>query len=336
MLELLSLFSGVGGLDLGFEGNGFEVGLAFDIRKESIDSYNHNRDRKTGYVRDISELSLDKIDKIYGRKFRPTGVIGGPPCQGFSVSNVNKKKNDPRNNLSFIYANLLKELNSKRGIHFFVFENVKGLLGKAHEKTFTKIRAFFEEAGFNLYPAMLNALNYGVPQSRERLIMVGLNKKMYPDIEWSESLLKSKMDRSGLTVKNTIGNLPEPVFFSEVSNQNDIPFHANHWCMTPRSEKFFTKGALEPGGSFGRSFRTLEWNKPSPTVAYGNREVHVHPSCKRRLSVYEAMLLQGFPKDFELRGNLSQQICQVSEAVPPPLSSVIADSIVTLLDLDRA
>jgi DNA (cytosine-5)-methyltransferase 1 len=97
--------------------------------------------------------------------------------------------------------------------------------------------------------------------------------------------------------------------------------------MVPKSKNFTTPGALVQGTARGRSFRTLDWKQPSPTIAYGNNEVHVHPSGRRRLSVYEALLLQGFPPEYELLGTLSAQISQVSEAVPPPLSQAIATSI---------
>jgi DNA (cytosine-5)-methyltransferase 1 len=100
--------------------------------------------------------------------------------------------------------------------------------------------------------------------------------------------------------------------------------------MQPRSHRFKT-------GEFGdgRSFRKLNWNEPSPTVAYGHREIHVHPDGKRRLSIYEAMLLQGFPeKKFELAGTLSEQVTQVSNAVPPPVAGAIAKTIRATLNLN--
>ena len=95
--------------------------------------------------------------------------------------------------------------------------------------------------------------------------------------------------------------------------------------MQPRSPKF-------KSGEFGtgRSFRKLNWNEPSPTVAYGHREIHVHPDGARRLSIYEAMLLQGFPKSFELVGTLSEQVTQVSNAVPPPVARAIATTLKTV------
>lgn len=96
--------------------------------------------------------------------------------------------------------------------------------------------------------------------------------------------------------------------------------------MTPKSPKFFD-GSLTSARSSGRSFKVLDWDKPSYTVSYGHREVHVHPDGRRRLSVFEAMLLQGFPREFELLGTLSDQISQVSEAVPPPLAEAVAHAI---------
>ncbi|WP_416865842.1 MAG: DNA cytosine methyltransferase [Imperialibacter sp.] len=331
---LLSLFCGIGGLDIGFERSKYEVGLAFDIRQSSIDSYNRNRTAKNGHVIDVRDITIEKLDNLFGSEFRPIGIIGGPPCQGFSVSNVHQDINDERNSLSFSYANLLKKLNDRSPVHFFVFENVKGLIGSKHSSTFEKIKSGFREAGFNLFPFVLNSKNFGIPQSRERLIMIGLNRKLYRNVDISLPLKLDGYEKEPITVKMAIGGLPEPVHFADVSsNKAAISYHPNHWCMTPKSAKFRNEGTLVPGGGFGRSFRTLIWDKPSPTVAYGNREVHVHPSGKRRLSVYEAMVLQGFGRDYVLEGNLSQQFTQVSEAVPPPLSEVIARSITAKLHL---
>ncbi|GAA5478435.1 hypothetical protein Hhel01_01935 [Haloferula helveola] len=98
--------------------------------------------------------------------------------------------------------------------------------------------------------------------------------------------------------------------------------------MMPKSAKF-TDGSLVQGASWGRSFRVLSWDKPSWTVAYGNREIHIHPSGKRRLSVFEAMLLQGFPQSYRLLGTLSQQIRQVSDCIPMQVGFALAESIRT-------
>jgi len=322
---LLSLFCGVGGLDWGFENQGFEVGLALDKNPDSIKSYNHNRPQNPiGQVTDISELTVAQLDELYGGRFTPIGVIGGPPCQSFSQANRSPLEDDPRHELPLSYARLLGELNARSPIHFFVLENVTGLSMPPHTERFSSIMRSFEAAGFVVAQRVLNSNDYRVPQTRERLILVGFNREIYRGLEWSSPPISPG---SRPTVRSAIEGLPEPVHFRRGLSRADMPFHPNHWCMAPKSSKFSTKDALKPGKTGPRSFKTLSWDKPSITVAYGNREVHIHPNCHRRLSVFEAMRLQGFPLDYELLGTLSDQIRQVSEAVPPPVSDVIAASI---------
>jgi DNA (cytosine-5)-methyltransferase 1 len=163
----------------------------------------------------------------------------------------------------------------------------------------------------------LNAIDFGVAQNRERLFVAAVNRN-----KAASRLRSPPVARERMTVRDAIGGLAEPVHFAEVAKA-ETPVHPNHWCMTPRSRRFFD-GSLTPGYSRGRSFKTLAWDQPSPTVSYGHREVHVHPNCRRRLSVYEAMLLQGFPVHMILDGTLSDQLSQVSEAVPPPLAEQVA------------
>ena len=104
--------------------------------------------------------------------------------------------------------------------------------------------------------------------------------------------------------------------------------------MVPRSPKF-NDGSLKPGNSRGLSFKVLDWDSPSYTVAYGHNEIHIHPGCHRRLSIYEAMLLQGFPHDYKLRGTFTQQVQMVSDAVPPPLGEGIARAVAYYLSYAR-
>src|SRR5262249_16443646 len=122
-----------------------------------------------------------------------------------------------------------------------------------------------------------------------------------------------------------------PAIFERGMTNGEIPLHQNHWCMKPRSEKFFN-GFLKEGDVKGRPFRVLEWGKPSWTVAYGHREVHIHPSGKRRLSSNEGMLLQGFPRDYVLKRALTDQIRLVWDAVPPPLARALAESVRKVLE----
>ncbi len=328
---LLSLFCGAGGLDLGFEEAGFSVGLAFDRNSDSVLSYNKNRpDACVGHVGDVAALTLRDLDKLCNGRFAPSGVIGGPPCQSFSQANVRQFDEDPRHNMPIAFASLLGKLNRRAPVDFFVMENVVGLTLKRHQKTLAKTMMMFRRAGFTVEQAILNAKDYGTPQTRERLFLVGFNKNKFPNLRWSPP---TPADGPTPTVRDAISWLPHPAFFERRLDCETIDPHPNHWCMTPKSPKFRKPGALEEGDVKSRSFKTLTWDKPSIAVAYGHREVHIHPTGTRRLSVYEAMLLQGFPKDFRLYGNLSSQIRQVSEAVPFPLALAVANSVSNQLAL---
>jgi len=320
---LISLFCGAGGLDLGFEQAGFAVAAAVDLRPPSIASYNHNRPAAVGHVCDVTKLSACKLDALAGAKLRPLGIIGGPPCQSFSRA-AHSSENDHRHELPMEFVRLLREFEKRSPVGFFAFENVPGLLKEKHSKRYAAIVRAFGRAGFSVRAEILNASAFGVAQDRPRLILVGFSKSLYPGLEWTAPVPAHAVPR---TVRSAIGGLKSPKFWERGLTPEDMPVHPNHWCMAPKSAKFWTPGALKAGTSLGRSFRMLDWKKPSPTIAYGNREVHVHPGGKRRLSVYEGMLLQGFPSDYELVGSLSAQISQVSEAVPPPLARAIAESI---------
>ena len=324
-LPLLSVFCGPGGLDEGFKQAGFNTWLGFDNDEDCVGSFNanHGNGVSVAHVRDICQLNTSELDKLAGREFSPVGVLGGPPCQSFSVSNVHQSEDDPRHNLPLAYAKLLKELNSRSALSFFVFENVPGLLGEKHRHRYDQFKKSFQSAGFELHESILNAKNYGVPQERERVFIVGINKEKHPRATFSWP----PAETHNFTVRDFIEGLPEPVQNSAGLDPSEFNLHPNHWCMVPRSKKFTTEGALQEGQAWGRSFRTLAWDQPSWTVAYGNREVHVHPKGHRRLSIYEAMLLQSFPPTYVLTGNISAQTRLVSEAVPPRLAWHLAISV---------
>lgn len=319
---VLSLFSGCGGLDLGFEQAGYSVGLAYDLRRPAIDTLNKNRIKKCGHVADVRKLTLKDFDEHYGQEFRPDGVIGGPPCQSFSRGNVQKSDDDPRRKLVRAFFSIALKVHRHRGgLKFIVMENVPEVRTADHGRLLELEVARLRKAGFLVFCNILNAKDYGVAQSRRRLILVALHEDHFGS-EWSFPVPSGKK----FTVRDAIGTLEEPVQFDKSKGKDSFPEHPNHWCMTPKSKKFESNG-LTPGRSSGRSFKTLSWDKPSYTVSYGHREVHVHPDCKRRLSVFEAMLLQGFPRAYILHGTMSDQFSQVSEAVPPPLARAIAEAI---------
>lgn len=321
---LLSLFCGAGGLDFGFEQAGYEIGLALDRKQDSVDSYNHNRPKPArAKVQDLTNITLATLDKHYGEEFHPTAVIGGPPCQSFSQANVNQRVDDVRSSLPRAYADLVSALHERSPLDFFVMENVVGLTLAKHEPTLIAVEATLQDAGFRTARLMLNAKDYGTPQNRPRLFLVGINAEKF---EGAHPEQLEVIKKPGGNVRGTIGKLGEPWHFRRGLDMGAHPVHVNHWCMAPKSPKFSRELGVKPGIK-GRSFKMLDWDGPSIAVAYGHREVHIHPDGRRRLSVYEAMLLQGFPPEYELLGNLSSQIDQVSEAVPPPLAKAVADAL---------
>lgn len=315
---IISLFCGAGGLDWGFRRERFKVALACDNFKAAVDSYNLNTTSKVGRLLDLSKATPSRliglIDEV-SPNLSPVGIIGGPPCQGFSRGNAFADPSDIRNRLPYRYADLLAGLNEEYGLSFFVFENVLGLLNRQHMSRFERILRRFEQAGFNVFQDRLNANAFGVAQNRRRLFVVGLNKNLLRHVQFTFPTGRSIRK----TVRDVIYQLPDPAFNSRDLHHSDIPHHANHWTSTPRSKKLVTGGTAD-----GRSFRRLSWDKESPTVAYGNREIHVHPDGGRRLSIYEGLLLQGFPPTYRLKGNFSEQVIQVSNAVPPPVARALA------------
>jgi DNA (cytosine-5)-methyltransferase 1 len=333
-LNIISLFSGAGGLDLGFEQAGFRPVAAYDKESSAVSTYNSNRrgaiarganlSLLTGdtIIHEIAALHLDEL---------PRGVVGGPPCQYFSNGNSTpRQENDPRRTLPVSYAHILQRLNGEYQLDFFVMENVYGLASPKHRDDFNHIIRLFEDAGFCVFHDILNAYNFGVPQIRRRVFLVGWNSVLYPGAEYKFPVGTA----SGPTVKDAIGELEEPQFWARGLNPDEFPEHPNHWTMRPVSDKFKNRRRTK-ARRFSRSFRRMQWDKPSDTVAYGHNEIHVHPNGHRRLSIYEAMLLQGFPRGrdgYRLMGTLSDQVTLVSDAVPPPLAFALAQSMLQFME----
>lgn len=318
-IPVLSVFSGAGGLDYGFSLAGFETVLAIDRDRAATDTFNENFGANVAVNGDLATITPNQILKwLAERDSSPRGIIGGPPCQGFSVGNTKAKLDDPRNELPFRFCEILEALTRVHTIDFFVFENVLGLRAPKHRDRLAMIVQRFDDAGFQVSQAELNAVRFGVAQIRRRLFLVGINKSRHPQFtfDWPSG--------NGIvrTVRDAIGGLPRPSFRTAGMSPNDVTLHPNHWTSPPCSAKFESQQFGD-----GRSFRRLKWNQPSWTVAYGNREIHIHPSGTRRLSVFEAMLLQSFPKKFRIIGNFCEQVTQVSNAVPPRVARAVATAI---------
>ena len=334
MPELISLFCGPGGFDHGFAQAGFVTRLAYDRDPVAVQTHRRNHRGADALEADLSTIEVTEIIDEWHRRsdVAPVGVIGGSPCQSFSVSNVHQKSRDKRHLLPLHFARVLAGLQAEFNLDFFVFENVPGYAGKKHSRRLQIFKGRLARLGFRIFEGVMDAQNFGVPQVRPRVFVVGVNADKYSDAVLPKFVFPIKNRARTRTVADVLQGLPRPVYFDRRDPKPDIPYHRNHWCMTPHAPRFHD-GSLKPGHAQGRSFRVLSWNKPSYTVAYGHREVHVHPNRMRRLSVFEAMLLQGFPRSYVLKGTLSDQIHLVSEAVSPPVAKALALSLIAQLNL---
>ena len=320
-------FSGAGGLDLGFHERGFPIQLAIDRMPDAVLTHRRNFPDTRSLVSDLVDLGPEGVVELLLEDL-PIGssvaVIGGPPCQGFSRANTQSDPLDPRNKLPALYLEIVEEMQTHFQVEFVLFENVMGIRDRKHTATFDGIVTKFSEIGLTPTVGSYSALDFGVAQRRNRVIISGFRSK-----QAAAGFEPSKKNSKNLTVKATIGDLPDPAFFERGLDRAMIPHHPNHWTMQPVSKRFKNPGDWKDGG---RSFRRLKWEEPSPTVAYGNREIHVHPNGTRRLSIYEAMKLQGFPDSFVLEGTLSSQVEQISNAVPPPLANALAAAVIAALE----
>lgn len=320
--RVVSLFAGAGGLDLGFKDAGFTIAVAIDLAPGAIRTHKRNFPWTHSEVGDLIKLQPKGVLEIV-KKVIPLGeriaVIGGPPCQGFSRANSASLASDPRNKLPKLYVDIVQTLQQAYTVEFFVFENVLGIRDKKHLDTFNALKTDLKALRFDVTEQELCAVDFGVPQNRRRIILSGLRfGQGYGEIK--------PRKRAGFkTVREAIGNLAPPKYFQRGLNPEEFPEHPNHWTMQPKSARFSNPEAYTSEGR--RSFKRLKWEEASPTIAFGHREIHVHPNGRRRLSIYEALLLQGFPPSFVLEGNLSEQVAQVSNAVPPPLARSVANAV---------
>jgi DNA (cytosine-5)-methyltransferase 1 len=323
--RIVSLFCGAGGLDVGFHQSGFKIELALDHSTAAIKTHRRNFANTRSVCADLKEIGAQGVLDLLSETL-PTGsrigIIGGPPCQGFSRANSGSRSDDPRNALINLYLRIVRTLSSSYELEFVVFENVIGIKDRKHNAVYDALISGLTSLGLSVTDQVCCALDFGVAQMRRRVIVIGMRDGR----NYSQVQLRGRPGKR--SVRDAIGHLGSPAYFRRDIKPPEIPAHPNHWTMTPRSTRFSIPASQ---WKQTRSFKRTFWSKPSPTIAFGHREIHIHPSCKRRLSIYEAMLLQGFSRKFILEGNLSEQVEQVSNAVPPPLAKSIASSIKTAM-----
>ncbi|HEY0828324.1 MAG TPA: DNA cytosine methyltransferase [Bacilli bacterium] len=257
----IDLFCGAGGLSCGFVEAGFEIGAGVDVDAAALVTFQKNHSQSIPIRLDVTELTGEKLRSMVGGS-AIFGLLGGPPCQGFSVAGKNDP-NDIRNQLPYEYARLLKEVQPC----FFLMENVKGMLGKKQRVHFDAILELFSGAGYILDWKLLNAWDYGVAQTRERLFIIGFRQDLNVTFHWPE------IDPSKPLLKDVIGDLPDPIY-QETSL-------ANHFLLNPRPPSMVTRIQNNGKGAALLDCKIQDWNQPSKTItAHLAKDVDLaHPGC---------------------------------------------------------
>lgn len=346
-MKIIDLFSGVGGLSQGFEWNGFEPVVAIDFWDDAIKTYNHNRKDKVGITMDITKFNDELLPDIL-KKQKINGIIGGPPCQGFSTARLSNatekigKINESRNHL---YLEFFKSVNIARP-KFFLIENVRGLVS-ANKGAFVKdIIERFGCIGYNVSFKILNASNYGVPQNRQRVFFVGLLEGIFefPEkFDYKVSTKEAIMDLIQSNKDNIQKYSSPPKNAYQKLMRNGKKIVKNHE-VTIHNEQTTNVISMVPNGGnikslppeywnirkYNKAFQRMNSELPSNTIDTGHRN-YFHYEANRIPTARESARIQSFPDSFEFLGNKGSQYKQIGNAVPPLLASVLAKKIKTYL-----
>lgn len=334
-MKIIDLFCGIGGLSLGFEQAGFEVVSAIDMWDDAIKTFNHNRKEKVAKTISVEEYNDVELPAIAASN-RITGIIGGPPCQGFST--VGRRDiDDARNKLYLEFYKAVKIAHPD----FFVIENVKGML-ILNKGAFVRdiIERFGPDGlGYSISYKLLNAADYGIPQNRFRVFYVGIKGNEFVFPEPYGYRLSAKDGISDLLGSDNThyGSEPQNDFQREMRGDQKHPINQDY---TEHSEQTVRIISMIPDGGnikslppeywqvrkYNKAFERMSSERPSNTIDTGHRN-YFHYAEPRIPTVRESARIQSFPDSFEILGTRGSQYKQVGNAVPPVLARIIAEEI---------
>lgn len=349
MYNIMDLFAGVGGLTYGFSKiPEFRIVAANEIDRDIARAYSLNHRNVKMINRDINELTEECLRDILG-DIRIDIVVGGPPCQSYST--LGKRRLDDRANLFLQYKRVLGILQPKA----FVFENVTGILSMNKKALFKEVQREFSELGYQLKYQVLNAVDYGVPQQRERVILVGFrgeNRFEYPAPTHGDGR------KPYVTLRDALGDLP-----ALRSGQTGVDYDRAadneflKWVRANAGEKLTEHSApkngkhlirimetlqdgqskddlpeeIRPRSGYGNTYAKLWWDRPSTTItrnfACPSSSRCIHPRDSRAMSIREGARLQSFPDDYLFYGSDGKKRLEIGNAVPPLLSMAIAEKM---------
>jgi len=339
-------FSGAGGLSLGLSNAGFDILFSFDLDDLSIKTQKLNTKyfNHEAVCLDITKLNSKHLMKKLGiRRGELTLFAGGPPCQGFSIQRIGEDDDD-RNNLIFEYMKKVVDFLPK----CFLMENVPGITGKRGKKILEDAISFAEEHGYFIHRNILDAQDYGVPQRRRRLIIVGERlEKGNPKFEFP---MPSKRK---ITVRDTIFNLPKPP--TDGTDHKKIPLHRSDklskiniqrikFLKQGQGREFLPEQLLADCHKVNSNiighrnvYGRMHWDEVAPTITARfdsfTRGLFGHPEQNRSISLREGAMLQTFPMAFNFCGNKVDIARQIGNAVPPILAQIIGEKLIQSLSV---
>ncbi len=356
-IKVIDLFAGVGGLSYGFaHDDDFEIIAANEILLDMAKAYELNHPSVKMYCKDIKDFGIEDLNNDFNIKKGDIDlIIGGPPCQAYST--VGKRLiDDPRGKLLQEYYRVLKEVDPK----VFLFENVKGLLSMQKGELLETIISLFESLGYKVQYKVLNSAEYGVPQIRERVIIIGT--KLEREFEYPSPTHSKDGNLFGLkpylTLAEAISDLPfiktgEESFeyasepkneFQKIMRKNAPKKLMDH--NAPKNNENLVKimellpdggtpkdlpEELRPKSGFGNTYCRLWWNRPSTTITRNlstpSSSRCIHPKAPRPLTTREGARIQCFPDNYMFYGSRSSRNLQIGNAVPIFLSIALKDSI---------
>lgn len=324
-MKIISLFSGCGGLDLGFERAGFEISIANEYDPTIWDTYKINHPFTKLIEGDIRSLKEDDFpDDI-------DGIIGGPPCQSWSEAGALRGINDARGKLFYDYIRILKSKQPK----FFLAENVSGMLANRHSEAVNNIIAMFKDCGYDVSINLVNAKDYGVPQERRRVFYIGFRSDL--GIHFEFPIGSTADDKKKLTLRDVIWDLQFTAVPAGARNY--------HNPQAINNNEYFT-GAYSP--IFMSRNRVKGWDEQAFTVQASGRQCQLHPQAPkmifieqnkrefvkskehlyRRMTIREIARIQGFPDDFKFIYNYTDDAYKmIGNAVPVNLAYEVAVAI---------
>ena len=328
-MKILSLFSGCGGLDLGFEKAGFDIPIANEFDKNIWKTFEVNHPQTKLLKEDIRKIDAKTLPKDID------GIIGGPPCQSWSEAGSLKGIEDDRGKLFFEYIRILKSVQPK----FFLAENVSGMLADRHSEAVKNIIKMFEECGYDVSLTLVNAKDYGVAQERKRVFYIGFRKDLNIKFDFPKG--STEDDNNKITLRDIIWDLQDSAVPAGEKNQhNPNAINNNEYFIGSYSPIFMSRN------------RVKSWDEQAFTGQASGRQCQIHPQapkmikvdkndCRfvegkenlyRRMTIREVARVQGFPDNFKfVYNNTNDAYKMIGNAVPVNLAYEVACAIKKVL-----